>query len=94
MPIVWTTSANNRCLPCKLRPSTHTTLLTKMVSHVQVAPINQGDLAMCRMGFTAGEERLTPPFTPGQDGIGVVVKVRAYLIRTLEVLGQPVCLMT
>lgn len=37
-------------------------------------PINPGDLAECRLGGATGEEHQAPPFVPGQDGVGTVLK--------------------
>jgi hypothetical protein len=52
-------------------------LVTVEVCHAaQVMPINPGDLACCRLGGAAGEDGPALPFTPGQDGVGLVLKAR------------------
>ena len=43
---------------------------------MQAMPINPGDLAECRLGGATGEEQQAPPFVPGQDGVGTVLKAR------------------
>jgi hypothetical protein len=54
-----------------------TRLVRPEVCHAaQVMPINPGDLACCRLGGAAGEDGPAPLFTPGQDGVGLVLKAR------------------
>lgn len=48
-------------------------------AHVQAMPINPGDMAECRLGGATGEEHQAPPFVPGQDGVGLVLKARPLL---------------
>ncbi|KAK9836271.1 hypothetical protein WJX81_001311 [Elliptochloris bilobata] len=49
----------------------------QVLVHMQAVPMNPGDLAQCRLGGATGEEHQAPPFVPGQDGVGVVVKACA-----------------
>lgn len=43
---------------------------------VRYAPINPADLYTVTTGGTYGQESVKPPFVPGHDAVGVVVKVR------------------
>ena len=43
---------------------------------VRYAPINPADLYTVATGGTYGQESVKPPFVPGHDAVGVVVKVR------------------